>query len=244
MRSASLRATATGAPATWRMKRPSRCWRRIAGPPAFAIETAITPCAARIFLRNLKHVEDALGRKWATRMRRLLPDACKEVSDSGAKALCDARFKETTTRFRAICDEGRKELPEPPPRQGERGRLPKSEAEKLPDAFVRHENEVLRFAGQSAVPFANSRAERDERMSKAEQKAGGTFRNAVHADACCRVSSCLQSMSRQGFGSLAAVQIALSGKAVEMLGNSEQNHSQINPLKPAHSGCVSSYCLS
>ena len=68
------------------------------------------------------------------------------------------------------------------------------------------------------MPFTNNRAERDVRMSKAEQKAGGTFRNAVHADACCRISSCLQSMSRQGFGSLAAVRIALGGKAVEMLG--------------------------
>ena len=177
-------------------------------------------CGAHL-IRNLKHIDDALGHQWAKDMRELLLDACKEVSDCAAKALGEKRYDEIAAQYRDICAAGRNELPEPPERQGKRGRIPKSEAEKLLDAFVAYENEILRFAKRSEVSFTNNRAERDIRMSKVKQKISGTFRNAVHADAYCRISSYLQSMSCQGFGSLAAVQIALGGKAVEMLGQSE-----------------------
>ena len=89
---------------------------------------------------------------------------------------------------------------------------------RLPlDAFKTYETEILRFACRSEVPFSNSRAECDIRMAKVKQKVSGTFRNLNHAQAYCRISSCLQSMSCQGYNSLAAVQIALNGNAVQML---------------------------
>ena len=177
-------------------------------------------CGAHL-LRNLKRIEEALDHRWAKRMRQLLLEVCKEVSDSKDNTLSQVRFEEVTERYRAILADGRQELPARPARAGSRGRLPKSEAEKLHDALARHEDAVLRFAERSEVPFTNNAAERSIRMAKVKQKVSGTFRNADCADACCRISSYLQSMSCQGFGSLAAMQIALNGKAVEMLAQSE-----------------------
>ena len=172
-------------------------------------------------LRNLQHIEKAHRHKWAQNMRRLLLDTCREVADADAKKLSETRFEEVSARYRAILAEGRAELPQRPPRKGKKGRIPKSEAELLLDAFKTYETEILRFARQSEVPFSNNRAERDLRMAKVKQKVSGTFRNFDHAQAYCRISSYLQSMSYQGYSSLAAVQIALNGNAVQMLDQSK-----------------------
>ena len=165
-------------------------------------------------LRNLKYIEDKLDHTWTRIMRQLL-------LETDEKVLSEARCQEVAARFRVICEDGKEELSVRPPHQGKHGKIPKTDAENLLDAFVQYETEILRFAKCSEVPFTNNRAERDVRMSKVKQKVSGTFRNAVHADAYCRISIYLQSMSCQNLGSLAAIQTALNGKAVEMLGYSE-----------------------
>ena len=171
-------------------------------------------------LRNLKYIEKANAHDWAIKMRRLLLDTCKEVSDADTKRLCAARFEKVSSKYTKILDDGKTELPPRPPRTGKRGRIPKSEAEKLHEAFVKYKNEILRFAERSEVPFSNNRAERDIRMAKVRQKISGTFRNVKHAHAYCRISSYLQSMSLQGYSSLVAMQIALNGNAMAMFDQS------------------------
>ena len=177
-------------------------------------------CGAHL-LRNLKHIEQALGHRWASEMRGLLIETCKEVSETDVRKLSRERFEHVAGRYDAILEQGRSELPVRPQRQGRKGRLPKSEAEKLHDAFVGYKTEILRFARQSEVPFTNNRSERDIRMAKIKQRVSGTFRNADHAQAYCRISSYLQTMSNQGYNSLAAVQIALNGNAANMLRDSK-----------------------
>lgn len=54
-------------------------------------------------------------------------------------------------------------------------------------------------------------------MAKVRQKVSGRFRTAAFAQACCRISSCLQTMAAPGHNPLAAVTIALQGKAVDCL---------------------------
>ena len=71
---------------------------------------------------------------------------------------------------------------------------------------------MLLFARDADVPFTNSRAERDLRMSKVKQKVSGCFRKAEFAQAYCRISSYLQTMANQGYNSLVAIQMALSGQ--------------------------------
>ena len=115
----------------------------------------------------------------------------------------------------------RAELPPRPPRKSSRGQAPKSEAEKLHRAFVDYKNEILRFARQPEVPFTNNRSERDLRMAKTKQKVSGTFRSALHAQAYCRISSYLQSAARHSVGPLAAIRLALQGRALELLDSPE-----------------------
>jgi len=71
---------------------------------------------------------------------------------------------------------------------------------------------VLLLAGLSHVSFSNNQAERNLRMSKVKQKVWGCFRTGKYAEACCRISSDLQTMANQGYNPLVAIQMALSGQ--------------------------------
>ena len=83
---------------------------------------------------------------------------------------------------------------------------------------------MLRFARAPLVPFTNNRAERDIRMAKVKQKIAGCFRTPHYAAACCRISSCLQSMAQQGYNPLAAIDIALNGNAANMIEKPTQDN--------------------
>ena len=125
----------------------------------------------------------------------------------------DRRYKNLQKRFRNILTRGEKELPPIPPRQnGKRGRIAKSDAHNLWERLKQHETAVLLFAKLSHVAFTNNRAERDLRMSKVKQKVSGCFRVRKYAEAYCRISSYLQTMSNQGYNPLIAIQMALSGQ--------------------------------
>ena len=112
------------------------------------------------------------------------------------------------------------------------------DARNLHDALVKYETEVLRFARDPDVPFTNHRAERDIRMAKVKQKVSGCFRTATCADAWCRISSYLQSMTRQGYNPLTAIEIALKGDAATMVEKPLKNkpvkkkQNQDNPANP------------
>ena len=62
--------------------------------------------------------------KQAKNMRRLLLDTCREAADADAKKLSETRFEEVSMRYRAILTEGRRELPERPPRKGKKAASP------------------------------------------------------------------------------------------------------------------------
>ena len=172
-------------------------------------------------VRNLQHVIDASAPCWAQRMQQLLIRTCHAVNRSGHGILGETRFGKVSALYDAILEQGRAELPPRPPRKSSRGQAPKSEAEKLHRAFVDYKNEILRFARQPEVPFTNNRSERDLRMAKTKQKVSGTFRSALHAQAYCRISSYLQSAARHSVGPLAAIRLALQGRALELLDSPE-----------------------
>jgi len=54
-------------------------------------------------------------------------------------------------------------------------------------------------------------------MAKVRQTVSGSFRSAKHAQAHCRISSCLQSIALQGYRPIAAIQIALNGNTADMV---------------------------
>ena len=180
-------------------------------------------CGAHL-LRDLKFVEDAHGHAWAKRMGGLLLETCRKVRELDGKALDKAAFKAVRKRYRTILTQAKRELPAPPQRiDGKRGRIAKSDAHNLHEALVKHEAETLRFARDPDVPFTNNRAERDIRMAKVKQKVSGCFRTPQYAAAHCRISSYLQSMALQGYNPLAAIQIALNGKAADMVEQAPQD---------------------
>ena len=100
-------------------------------------------------------------------------------------------------------------VPEKP--SGKRGRVAKSDAQNLWERLKEYEDAVLLFARESHVPFTNNRAERDLRMGKVKQKVSGCFRNEKYAQAYCRISSYLQTMTAKGYNPLVAIQAALVG---------------------------------
>ena len=102
--------------------------------------------------------------------------------------------------------------PIPPKPIGKRGKLAKSDAHNLLERLRKHETSVLLSAKNPHVSFTNNRAERDLRLAKVKQKVSGCFRAEIYAQAYCRISSYLQTMTNKGFNSLIAIQMALAGE--------------------------------
>ena len=127
-------------------------------------------------------------------------------------------YKRIARCYKAILEQGRKEMPEIPPRkEGQRGPVAKSDAHNLHQRLVVHRKNVLRFTRRADTPFTNNRSERDIRMAKVKQKVSACFRTVFFAQAYCRISSYLQTMAALGYNPLVAITIALQGRAVECL---------------------------
>ena len=170
-------------------------------------------------LRELQFVVDSNQYAWARNMKRALKETCAKVSASDAKQVTEQEYRNLQKRYRNILTRGARELPPIPARpKGKRGRIAKSDAHNLWERLKKHEQAVLLFAKESAVPFTNNRAERDLRMSKVKQKVSGCFRTERYARAYCRISSYLQTMGYRGYNPLVAIQIALSGEIYEQGG--------------------------
>ena len=169
-------------------------------------------CGSHI-LRELTFVIESNGYAWSKNIKKLLQEACMNVSKSKRKKLAQTEYARLQSRYRNILTRGEKELPEVARKpDGRRGRIAKSDAHNLLERLVNYEEAVLLFAKESHVAFTNNRAERDLRMSKVKQKVSGCFRVEKYAQAYCRISSYLQTMASKGVNPLVAIQKALEGK--------------------------------
>ena len=131
-----------------------------------------------------------------------LMHALREISsneDADTKMLSVARFEKVSSKYTKILDEGRTELPECPPRKGKRGRIPKCEAEKLHEAFVKYKNDTLRFAKLSEVPFSNNRAYADNALQGIDF-IGAHCAVCRHSYGCLTQSDWLLSRQLSGIG--------------------------------------------
>ncbi len=169
-------------------------------------------CGSHI-LRELTFIIESNNYRWAKNIKKLLQEACKTVSKRKSKRVSKMQYARLQRRYRNILTRGEAELP-PVLTQcdGKRGRIAKSDAHNLLERLTKHEEAVLLFARDSHVAFTNNRAERDLRMAKVKQKVSGCFRSEKYAQAYCRVSSYLQTMSNKGVNPLIAIQMALTGK--------------------------------
>jgi len=162
-------------------------------------------------LRELQFIIESNHYNWARQMKRLLKHISRVVSARNNKKLTVKEYKQLVRLYRKILTEGIQEMPEIPAKpKGQRGRVAKSDAHNLWQRLKDHRRSVLMFARKSAVPFTNNRAEQDLRMAKVKQKVSGCFRSQVYAEAYCRISSYIQTMTAKGHNPMAAIQMALS----------------------------------
>ena len=166
-------------------------------------------------VRELTHVVESNGYRFAMLMKELLLETCKTVSKRKLKKLSPKQYTNLQKRYRNIITRGESELPEIPQKpNGQRGVMAKSDAHNLWERLKEYEAAVLLFAQNPHVSFTNNRAERDLRMAKVKQKVSGCFRKELLAKAYCRISSYLQTMANKGVNPLIAIQMAFVGKAL------------------------------
>ena len=151
-------------------------------------------------------------------MKKLLCECCDAVNKSETSVLSEAECRRHRKKYRTILTQGSKEMPEIPQRRdGQRGRIAKSDTHNLHEALLILEESVLRFMSDPDVCFTNNTGEQKIRMSKVKIKVSGCFRTEFYAHVWCRISSYLESMKALGYNPHFAIQIALAGNAADML---------------------------
>jgi len=169
-------------------------------------------------LRELIFLHEQLQQAWAGQMQELLLDmkaAVDQARAEGRKALHPFEVQDWKTRYVALLEEGyQANPPDPPPETSKKGRRKQSPARNLLDRLSLHQDAVLAFLENFAVPFDNSLAERDIRMVKVQQKVSGCFRSVGGAQAFARIRGYLSTLRKQGMPVLTALEQALVGHPV------------------------------
>jgi transposase len=169
-------------------------------------------------LRDLTFLYEEQLQAWAGKMKELLLDIKAAVEQARAESrssLHPLEVADWKARYSALLAEGyQANPPDPPPETARRGRRKQSAARNLLDRLSQHQDAVLLFLDNFAVPFDNSLAERDIRMVKVQQKVSGCFRSPAGAVAFCRIRGYLSTLRKQGLAVLTALEQALVGHPV------------------------------
>jgi transposase len=148
-------------------------------------------CGAHL-LRDLKGEHDA-GAAWAGAMAGVLRDAlaaARAARDAGEAQLSEQEQARIRAAYRDALADGIEHGP----------------ATALAMRFGRHEDMILRFTADLAVPFTNNQAERDLRHAKLQQKAsGGCWRTLLGLADYAIVRSYLSTAHKWGIGPLDAL---------------------------------------
>jgi len=168
-------------------------------------------------LRELKYVNEEVGRSWAGEMITLLVKA----NNAKKEDRIDESFQRVIENwYRHILSSAFRE--EPPimlnaDLKRKRGREAKPKSFLLMEAFRDRKEETLRFLYEPNVPFDNNLAERDIRMVKLKQKISGCFRTNHGAEVFCRIRSYISTVRKQGYPVLDSICKAISGKPVQVI---------------------------
>jgi transposase len=168
-------------------------------------------------LRELTFLSEEQQQVWAEQMITLLLDikaAVEQARAEGRRSLHPLEVQDWKTQYTALLEEGYQANPPDPPSISKKGRRKQSPARNLLDRLCTHQDAVLAFLDNFAVPFDNSLAERDIRMVKVQQKISGCFRALRGAEAFCRIRGYLSTLRKQGLPVLTALEQALCGHPV------------------------------
>jgi transposase len=169
-------------------------------------------------LRDLTFLYEEQMQAWAGEMKELLLDikaAVEQARAEGYSSLHPLEVADWKARYSALLAQGyQANPPDPPPETSKKGRRKQSAARNLLDRLSQHQEAVLLFLDNFAVPFDNSLAERAIRMVKVQQKISGCFRSPAGAQAFCRIRGYLSTLRKQGLAVLTALEQALVGHPI------------------------------
>ncbi len=178
--------------------------------------------SCRHALCNAHHLRELTGvyeadpsqQAWAQQMQTLLRQAKQAVEaaqQQGQSGLATDVLAALTARYHELLAQGYAANAPPAPQPHKKGRPKQSKARNLLDRLHTHQEAVLRFLHDFAVPFDNNLAERDVRMIKVQQKISGGFRTSEGAEDFCCVRSYISTLRKQGRHVLTALQNVFAG---------------------------------
>lgn len=173
-------------------------------------------------LRELRHIHEDHGEKWAKDMHGLLlamQCAVDGAKAAGATEVSMRRLKFFERRYGEILERGfayharqrGKQGQSPEPKTPARGRKKQLPGKNLLDRLNEHAHEVLAFLYDFSVPFTNNQAERDIRMVKLKQKISGCFRSQAGGRYFARIRGYLSTARKQNQALLQALYNAFIG---------------------------------
>lgn len=182
----------------------------------FRYECQQSLCCVHL-LRELRFLSQEMGLWWAVKMERLLlvmKRATDAAREAGMAGLSPPEIAEWHARYQALLDEGDQVHLRIPTPKGKRGRAKQHPGRNLLDRLRTHQEAVLAFLSDLAVPFDNNLAERDLRMIKVQQKVSGTFRSDEGAICFARIRGYLSTLRKQGQPLFPALHATLQGHPV------------------------------
>lgn len=172
-------------------------------------------CNAHL-LRELVGTWEDRRETWTQRMSSLLRSLkhTKEEAQAAGRNELDPKILQRYRRaYRRIVARGLLKNPAPE-RTGKRGHPANGKVRSLLLRFEQHEEAVLLFAIDFAVPFDNNLAERDLRMVKLKQKISGCFRSDDGATDFCTIRGYISTLRKQGVDIMNALSSVFSGNPV------------------------------
>ena len=172
-------------------------------------------CNAHLLREMLGTWEDT-HETWTQRMSSLLRSLkrAKESAQEAGQHQLDPQLLQRYRRvYRQIVARGLLKNPAPE-RTGNRGRPANGKTRSLLLRLDNHEEDVLRFAIDFAVPFDNNLAERDLRMVKLHQKISGCFRSEAGAKHFCTIRGYISTLRKQGIDVMSALCSGFAGDIV------------------------------
>lgn len=156
-------------------------------------------------LRELQAAIEA-GHVWPLAMSCLLLDTKDLVAQAvagGDHRLSTGALRELADSFQTVISMGHKEHPATTAK--------KTKAHNLLLRLERYQPDVLRFAHDFRVPFANNQAEQDIRMVKLQQKISGCWRTTHGAERFLTIRSYLSTARKNGISALHALDALTAG---------------------------------
>jgi transposase len=180
----------------------------------FRYECLQSLCGVHI-LRELKFLSEELGLWWAAKMQGVLlqmKQATETARAQGQSRLAAPDVQAFRAAFLRLLDEGDGVHPRAPTPAGKRGKAKQHPARNLLDRLRKHQDAVLAFLYDLAVPFDNNLAERDIRMVKVQQKVSGTFRSDDGAISFARIRGYVSTLRKQSQPIFSALEATLRGQ--------------------------------